>query len=1242
MTRFSILLIENQISITAEIVRVLGQYLADYELSIARNVEEALAENGSPKVILLNICYLIGDVSGKLSALASLYADVSILLLQESPTEADDTLLEALTVHASDYVTLSEPGLVVLGRRLAALRQQWVDKLGGEIQTGPTSDRFLDQILDSHSFQMAIQVIGPDNRVRAWNHAAETLFGLEREKAMGAYLEQLALPASNLSRLKDILDQARVMAEPFSIANYPLEDKTGEPRWIRVYVYPFTNNGPAEQSQVTDVGIISIDITDLKETEAESSLHHQELRLLLETSREISEQLELKPTLKKIVQHAKGLFRSDNCHIYFLEKDNETLYPAMSSGSQAEQIQKTLLKVGQGMIGAVATTGKATMINFANKQGEAVFGSDIKITYPEDEHLMCAALTVGKGTMGLMIVSRGFTPPFNEDDLRFFENMVHQASSAINNARLFEETQRSLIELEILHEASTAISTTWDTHEVLNKLIRQMVQVLGVSRGYIASWDKSQKTGSLRAAFLTSDSNLQTADADLGLRFNPTDRPTLSTVINQQRPLFFQMSNPALDEAERNDMEHHGCLSRLLIPLVVKGETIGWAELWETREEHVFTTDEVRLVRLLANQAAVTLENAQYLKQMEQSVEEMTALYEVARTLATTQDSQSIMSIVLQEYLRVLGLKQGSVIIFDFEAKYGVVKVNFQDEQPVMNRKGGGSTGSPIHGLEGRQIPLENNSVYKQIMRTHRPFVIADLQKGRKGTGSLAPYVPDQMTNEGGWAGPTALSILIIPLQIRGAIIGALVAEDTRRKRDFEQWEVDLGQAMVDQLGIALQNAQLFESEYERRQQAETLREVSFVVGSSVNLNDVLEHIMDQLGRVVKYDSAAIHLIEGKQRRIIAGRGFSDSARIIGQTFPAAFDKNEPGSMVIHTRQPIVNANITERYSYFPQPAGPAIKSWMGIPLIARDKVIGLISIDRTEPNAYNDDDVQLAMAFANQVAIALENARLHEIEVRELERELEIAKGIQSALLPQTIPQVPGLQIAGRSVPARQIGGDFFHFFSIGKDQLGVAIGDVSGKGIPAALYMAAAITAIDTKVREELTPSELLNHLNQALYNRLRENKMNIGLQIATFSPMPPSIGKNGEVKKEARGSMVTVGNAGMIAPIGATKHGCRFLPVSGLPVGSIPSPEQIYHEDLFLLDPFTTIIFSSDGIVEAQNEQGELFGFDRLESTINEIIHARDAKVIADHIVQTAQNFIGAAEQGDDMTVVIVVKT
>lgn len=1233
MTLYSILLIENQISVAAALAEAVSQSLTYYRLAVTPQLANALAEPESVQVILLNITQLDGDVCPKLSKLSAAYQDTPIILLHngQQPTAEDgQKLLDALAWGVATYAPLSNVGLAALAKQLAAQQSAWQAQQA-ESEPGLTSGELLYEAIVSDTSQLAIQIIGPDNRIQAWNRAAELLFGLNKRTLRAPLIESLPLSPANLDRLKDFLEQTRNTGEALFIPNFSLESQHGDTHWVQLHLYPIYAEVTAQpEGQLTEICIISADITDLKRSEVQTWQYSQELQVLLETSRQVSGRLELLPTLEKIVEQTKVLLNADNGRIYFLEKGQNILQPILSIGPLPEQDYPTAIPLDQGPIGAVATSGRAAMFNVPDPFGHAV------------EHLLCVPLTAFKEMMGVMAISRLHKSPFAEDDLRFLESIVRQISASVYNARRFEETRNNLNELAILYETNSAIASARDIETVLKILIRQMVQILDVNSGHIVSWNKVQNTGTIQANFQGNGLTPAGQTAHIGPTFDLAQRPWLLAMQNQQ-PVVFQLSDPGLAESERQEMNGRGCRSRLLVPLVVKDEAIGWVELGETRQERRFSSDDIRLARLLANQAAVALDNLQYLKQTQQALEETAALYQVASALATTQDAQTIMSTVLQEYLRALDLQQGSVIIFDFEAKVGIVKVNFQDEspsQPVpLPTDEAYTEGRPTQGLEGWQLPLRNNPLYERLMATHQPLVIDDTQ------GKLLSFLPKAVPplpalTRFGWAGPETLSLLIVPIQMRGEIAGVLVAEATRYKHPFSHGEIALGQAMADQLGIGLQNVELFEAEYRRRQEAETLREVSFVVGSSLNLNEVLERILDQLARVIKYDSAAIHLIEGKRRRIIAGRGFPNPKKVIGMTFPVILENDrDPSTIAIQARQPMVVSNVPASYNIFKKSSHDQIKSWMGIPLIARDKVIGLISINHTEANAYDEEDLRLALAFANQVAIALENARLYELEVRELERELEIAQSIQETLLPQLVPQVPGLEISGRILPARHIGGDFFHFFPAGNDQLGVAIGDVSGKGIPAALYMAVAITAIDAQIRADIGPGELLNKLNHILYNRLRENKMNVALQVATFAPLASNA--NGQGDQKPQGVLMTVASAGMIAPIGATEHGCHFLPVSGLPVGALSPPEQNYQDDTFLLDPFTTIIFTSDGIVEAQNEARELFGFERLEAAINEVIAMRDAEFIAEHIINTAQNFIGQAEQNDDMTVVVVIK-
>jgi len=455
---------------------------------------EAIADREHALVILLNTIELAEDGPAALSKLKRIYPDAPIFLLHDFTTGDDSARLpELLKAGANDYVYLDEAGLLVLGRRLESLAQAGQT----EKTTGPGLSKLIGELFGSESSQLAVQVIGADNRVRVWNRAAETFFGLKQEQAIGQGLEDLPLSRRDLSRLKDILDQARVSGEVFSIANYPFDEKERQPRWSRVYIYPLPNGG----TDVGDICIVSADVTDLKQLAVETQYYSQELRILLEISRTISEQLDLPSTLEKIAEQTKSLFNAENCYIFLLEKDNRMLRPVLTIGPNAIQVQKMILTVGQGVIGNIAATGRAVMVHSDQAKAASLYGDQPDFVPVAEGHLLGAPLTALKGIIGLLVISKNRAPSFSEDDFHFFKSLVQQASWAVSNARLFEETQRHLNELAIFYEASATISTTWNTQEVLTTLVRQMGQGMDVSRGHIVSWDKDQNRGMVQETY---------------------------------------------------------------------------------------------------------------------------------------------------------------------------------------------------------------------------------------------------------------------------------------------------------------------------------------------------------------------------------------------------------------------------------------------------------------------------------------------------------------------------------------------------------------------------------------------------------------------------------------------------------------------------------------------------------------------------------------------------------------------
>lgn len=244
---------------------------------------------------------------------------------------------------------------------------------------------------------------------------------------------------------------------------------------------------------------------------------------------------------------------------------------------------------------------------------------------------------------------------------------------------------------------------------------------------------------------------------------------------------------------------------------------------------------------------------------------------------------------------------------------------------------------------------------------------------------------------------------------------------------------------------------------------------------------------------------------------------------------------------------------------------------------------------------------------------------------LREQERikgELTIARQIQLSLLPQSHPWSRIFDIYGYSIPAEEVGGDFYNYQRLGDGRLGIVVGDVSGKGVPAAILMAVSSSVAEAYAA---THSEdvghLLTNLNRALFPRLQSNGMNTALLYALLDE------QSGELK---------ICNAGLISPLLRRKRHTEFLDAYGLPLGAVA--DNRYYPLGVTLDPGDTLLLLSDGLVEARNSLGEMFGLTRLESLVADS-PAQSAQEMAITVLDTIRQFISPAEAQDDMTLVVV---
>jgi sigma-B regulation protein RsbU (phosphoserine phosphatase) len=274
---------------------------------------------------------------------------------------------------------------------------------------------------------------------------------------------------------------------------------------------------------------------------------------------------------------------------------------------------------------------------------------------------------------------------------------------------------------------------------------------------------------------------------------------------------------------------------------------------------------------------------------------------------------------------------------------------------------------------------------------------------------------------------------------------------------------------------------------------------------------------------------------------------------------------------------------------------------WSCAPLLSGDELLGLYGLGpKRSGEYYNSEEIRLLETLARQAGVSLENAKLHEkmaIQVR-IERDLEIARRIQLSLLPAQDPLIPGLDIVGFSMPSQEVGGDFYHYLKFDDKRVGIAVGDVSGKGVSAALFMAVSVSTLQAKSPHHLRVPELLAEMNNLLHVQMK-GRMNTALRQRD-------------------------------------QNCCQYVDVFGLPLGVMEDVKyRAYHLELH---PGDLILLCSDGVVEAMNENGEMFGFGRLEQFITGCDNVPAAKVV-EQLRQEITTFAGEAEQHDDITMVVV---
>ena len=471
---------------------------------------------------------------------------------------------------------------------------------------------------------------------------------------------------------------------------------------------------------------------------------------------------------------------------------------------------------------------------------------------------------------------------------------------------------------------------------------------------------------------------------------------------------------------------------------------------------------------------------------------------------------------------------------------------------------------------------------------------------------------------------PGSNAELVVPLRRKGRVIGALnLLSDT-----VGQF-TDIDEQLLRQFGaltaVAIENARLFEHEREYTSTLETLAEIGGEFAAILNLDELLTRIANLTRRVIDYRTFGILLVNddtGELELKVAVR-YGDKVEVPR----VKLGHGLVGYAALH-KVPVLVPDVSADPRYIK--VVDDARSELVIPLMLKDRCIGVFDLESPELDAFTKLHVEILTLLASQAAVAIENARLYETiranEIR-LEKEIRFAQRVQMALLPTELPKrMKGVDVAARFAPARELGGDLYDFLTPDPHSLVVAVGDVSGKGVPAALYSAFAGELVRSRTfrrryaPERFSPAGVLASTNTILHERQLEEYY-CTLCYAVF-----------DLKRRT----VIMANSGLPYPIRCSSDGVAQMELPGVPLGSFAGSE--YDELTYPLAHGDVFVFCSDGVSEANDTLGREFGSARLLEVVA-ASRQKSAREIVDAIFAAVQDFRGETPPNDDMTAVAV---
>ena len=697
----------------------------------------------------------------------------------------------------------------------------------------------------------------------------------------------------------------------------------------------------------------------------------ERLEGLTRTSAKVAGTLRLEEVLDAIVQEAAKLLRTEGAGFRLLEGDR--LVVASRYGLAHHVMLTPSIRAGESLSGLVMEQGRPVVVPDIREDPRYLPQHRASALAHGVVAYLGVPVRYRDRIIGVLNVYGKERRTFSEEEIRLLSAFADHAAIAIENARLHEAAQRRSAELEALLRASRSLMSGLDLQGILDRILAEAAEMAGSPHVRVTLVDREARV--LRVARIKGEL------VSAGYEY-PLEGSLSGLVVTSGEPVF----SPDVQTDPRSHFgpryQDLGIVTYLGLPIKSRGEVVG-VLTFNTTEPREYTRETLAYLTSFAAQAAIAIENARLYEATRRAAQEAQSLYEVGHSLTTSLDPREVLHLISVKTTELLGTPHAQVILWDdgtrslrFGAAYGTEAEKVKQQ---VFRLGEGGNGI--------------------VAETRKPLLVNDYQRFPKRRPDMTDLV----------------AVIGVPLLYRGRLLGVLTSHATQAGTIFTEDHLALLTSFADEAAIAIENARLHEAAVRRGEELQAMLRAARTVMSGLDLRGTLDRIIREAAQISGIPHVKVVLVDKEAGAVQVAAAVGRPAEMF-EGFAVPLGTGTSG-LVAATGEPLFIAdcqNDPRNYLYADQDRKLGIHTYLGLPIKIRDEVLGVLTFNTTEPHQYSPAELMYLASFADQAAIAIENARLFtaaDTRASELDTLREIGQAVTARL---DLPAVLEAVVAG------------------------------------------------------------------------------------------------------------------------------------------------------------------------------------------------------------------------------------